>query len=219
MTSPPGGESSDETRPRRPIAVPLTALIVATGLGITAALGGLGDAPEEPPKRLGPGASLDQGQFTTTFVEARSLFQPDPFRGPGKRFLELVMEVTNKGDETTGVGSPSQGKTAGFFFAESLLKMTPEIKNDFGPVVSIPDEGVPSRQLHPGMTSTVVLRYELPQGQRPPKKVQFDVGTFELSEGLLFDPSWTLVTDGEADDAPPKVVAQVILPVGRGGTL
>ncbi|MFF5211663.1 hypothetical protein [Streptosporangium sp. NPDC000396] len=215
MTSPADGAS----RRRRPVAVPVATLVIATGLGITAALGGLGEVPDEPPKQLGPGASLDQGQFMTTFVESRSLFKPDPFGGAGKRFLEIEFKVANKGDETAGVGLPNQGKAPGFSFAKSLLKMTPEIKNDFGPIISVPGDGVPSKQLHPGMTSTVVVRYELPQGQRPPKKVQFDIGTFELSEGFLLDPEWNLVTDGDEDDAPPKVAAQVTLPVRQGGTI
>lgn len=215
MTAPPDGT----TRRRRPVAVPLAALVIATGLGITAALGGFNEAPDEPPKQLGPGASLDQGQFLTKFVESRTAVQQDVYGGESKRFLEVVMEVTNKGGETTGVGSPTQEKTPGSFFAKSLLKMTPEIKSELGPVVSIPDAGTPSSQLQPGMKSTVVVKYELTQGQRPPKKVQFDVGTFELSKGFILTPHWDLVMDGDADDAPPKVVAQVILPVRQGGTL
>ncbi|MET8336774.1 hypothetical protein [Streptosporangium canum] len=215
MTSPPGGETSR----RRPIAVPVAALVIATGLGITAALGGFAEAAEAPPKQLGPGSSLDQGEFTTKFTEARSLFQRDPFDGGGKRFLEIELEVTNKSDETTGVGAPGKGKSPGFMFAQSLLKMDPEIGGDLGPTVSVPDEGVPSRQLHPGMTSTVVVRYELPAGDRPPKKIKLDVGVFEEPETFNIDLGWVLVKDGDADDAPPKVAAQVTLPVNQGGTL
>ncbi|MDP9863235.1 MULTISPECIES: hypothetical protein [Streptosporangium] len=215
MTSPPGGETSR----RRPIAVPAAALVIATGLGITAALGGFGEAPDEPPKQLGPGSSLDQGEFMTKFVEYRSLFQRDPFGGHGKRFVEIELEITNKSDETTGVGAPRNGKSPGFFFAESLLKMTPEIKSENGPLITIPDEGVPSRQLHPGMTSTVVVRYELPDGDRPPRKIQLDVGTFELTEGFMLGSAWSLVKDGDDPDSPPEVAAQVTLPVKQGGTL
>ncbi|WP_433250956.1 hypothetical protein ACQPYK_05075 [Streptosporangium sp. CA-135522] len=215
MTSSPDGE----TRGRRPVAVPVAALVMAAGLGITAAFGGLGEHPEEPPKQLGPGSNLDQGEFMTTFVESRTALQTDRYGGATKHFLEVVLKVTNKGDETTVVGAPTQGKTPGFSFAKSLLKMTPEIKSESGPTVTVPDEGVPSRQLQPGMTSTVVLRYQLAPGQRPPKKVQFDVGTFELSEGFALAPDWNLVRDGDGTDAPPKVVAQVTLPVKQGGAL
>ncbi|ACZ83914.1 hypothetical protein [Streptosporangium roseum] len=214
MTSPSGGEAGR----RRPIAVPVAALVIATGLGVTAALGGFAEASEEPPTQLGPGSSLDQGEFTTKFVEARSLFQRDTF-GAGKRFLEIELEVTNKSDESTGVGAPPNGKTPGFMFAQSLLKMDPEIKGDAGPTLSVPGEGMPSRQLHPGMTSTVVVRYELPAGDRPPKKIKLDVGVFEEPETFNIDLGWVLARDGDADDAPPKVEAQVTLPVNQGGTL
>ncbi|MBG0813772.1 hypothetical protein [Planomonospora sp. ID82291] len=207
MTSPPGGGTSR----RRPIAVPVTALVLSAALGVTAALGGFSDASNEPPKQLGPGAVVDQKQFLTKFVTTRTVFQPDEYGPGGKRFLEVELEVTNKGDETTGTGSPGP---KGFFFAKGLLAMNPAIASDGGPIVNIADEGVPSRQLHPGMASTVVLRYELPEGQEPPEKVRFDVGTFEFQEQFTVSPgSWTLERDGEADDSPPKVVAQVTLPV------
>ncbi|MEV7005286.1 hypothetical protein [Streptosporangium sp. NPDC051022] len=217
MTSPPGGES---TR-RRPVAVPIAALVAATGLGITAAFGGFSEAPQEPPKQLGPGASLDQGEFTTKFVESRTVFQPDQFGGEGKRFLEVELQVTNKGDETTGVGFPRYGKTSGVFFAASLLKMTPAIADESGPTVSVPGRSVPSRQLHPDLPATVVLRYELEPRQHAPKQVQYDVGTFEFSAGAIKNVKrdWLLVKDGDEADSPPKVVAQVTLPVRQAGNL
>ncbi|GAA4230560.1 hypothetical protein FHR32_003614 [Streptosporangium album] len=212
MTSPPGGE----TRPRRPVAVPIAALFAATGLGVVAALGGFGKAPEEPPKQLGPGASLDQGEFMTTFVESRTTAEPGSFGGPSKRFLEVVLKVVNKGDETTGVGSPWDQKNRGRLFGAGLLKLTPEIKTPYGPTASIVDQGVPSTQLHPGITSTVVVRYELPERQRPPRQVKLDVGTFEYNKGFTQDLGWLPVQ--KDDDGPPAVAAQVTLPVRQKGT-
>ncbi|MGV9532292.1 hypothetical protein ACWDR9_01325 [Streptosporangium sandarakinum] len=209
MTSPPGGAA---TRRRRPVAVPVAALVAAAGLGITAALGGLDEAPDDPPRRLGPGAVLDQGEFTTRFVESRATTRPGRYGGPDKRYLEIVFQVTNKGDETTGVGAPGQGGKPGYFFAGSLLRMTPEIRNDFGPDVFVQADGVPGKQLHPGMESTVVVRYELPEGRRPPGQVRLDVGTFEHPEGFTQEIGWLLAKD---DDGPPVVAAQVTLPVRR----
>ncbi|GAA3122080.1 hypothetical protein GCM10010466_11270 [Planomonospora alba] len=210
MTSPSGGG----TRRRRPIAVPLTALVLAAGLGATAALGGFADAPDTPPRRLGPGATVDQKQFLTKFTAARTVFRPDGHGSGGRRFLEVELQVTNRGDATTGTGSPGQD---GAFFARGLLAMTPAIASEGGPAVDIPDEGVPSRQLHPGMTSTVVLRYELPEGQAPPEQVRYDVGSFAFQEqATIAEGTWVLERDGRAEGAPPKVVAQVTLPVERG---
>ncbi|GGL23393.1 hypothetical protein GCM10014719_26450 [Planomonospora parontospora subsp. antibiotica] len=194
--------------------MPVTVLVLSAGLGVTAALGGFSDAPKEPPKQLGPGAVVDQKQFLTKFVTSRTVFQADEYGPGGKRFLEVELEVTNKGGETTGTGSPGP---KGLLFAKGLLAMSPAIAPEGGPIVSVADEGVPSRQLHPGMASTVVLRYELPEGQEPPEKVRFDVGTFErLEQFTIIAGSWVLEEDGEADGSPPKVVAQVTLPVERG---
>ncbi|MEV8634441.1 hypothetical protein AB0395_22570 [Streptosporangium sp. NPDC051023] len=212
MTSPPGGEN----RRRRPVAVPIAALVVATGLGVTAAFGGLAEAPKEPPKQLGPGASLNQGEFTTKFVESRTVFQADPFGGTGKRFLELVMEVTNTGEETAQVGFPWYEKKEGLSFGAGLLKMTPEIKSPYGPLTSVSGDSVPGRQLHPGVTSTVVVRYELTGGQHPPKQVKLDVGTFEFNEGFTQNFGWVLVKDDP--EGPPTVAAQVTLPVRQKET-
>ncbi|MER7211730.1 hypothetical protein [Streptosporangium sp. NPDC000239] len=209
MTSPSGGES---TR-RRPVAVPVAALVVATGLGVTAAFGGLAEAPKEPPKQLGPGATVDQGEFTTTFVESRTAFQPDEYGGEGKRFLEVVMKVTNKGEKTTTVGSPWSGTQRGLLFGAGLLKVTPELKTPYGPLTSVAAEGVPSQQLHPGVPSTVVIKYQLTDGQRAPQQVKLDVGTFEFNEGFSHELGWVLVS--EDPKGPPTVAAQVTLPVQR----
>ncbi|MFD0887608.1 hypothetical protein ACFQ08_23965 [Streptosporangium algeriense] len=187
--------------------------MVATGLGVTAALGGLAEAPEEPPKQLGPGATFDQGEFATTFVESRTVLQPDEYGGESKHFLEIVMKVTNKGEETTKVGSPWYGTQKGLLFGAGLLKVTPEIKTPYGPMSSVAAEGVPSQQLHPGVPSTVVVRYQLANGQRIPQQVKVDVGTFEFNEGFSHELGWLLVS--KEPSGPPTVAAQVTLPVQR----
>ncbi|MFC7590337.1 hypothetical protein ACFQYP_46555 [Nonomuraea antimicrobica] len=72
MTEPTGGSTD---RPRRPVVVPAIALVAATALGITALLGGLSEATEEPDP-LGQGAVLDQGLYSTKFVESRVKVEP-----------------------------------------------------------------------------------------------------------------------------------------------
>ncbi|MBG0827579.1 hypothetical protein HS041_07360 [Planomonospora sp. ID67723] len=212
MTSPSGG-----TRRRRAVAVPLTALVIAAALGTVAALGGFAEAPKESPRRLGPGGVVDQKLFLTRFLASRTVFQPGRYGGAGKRFLEIEIEVTNKGRRTEEVGSPGE---KGLLYGKSLLRVTPALGEDSAPVSAILDEGVPSRQLHPGTTSTVVFRYELPRGLRPPEEVRLDVGTFDPSPESFTgaDLGLVLETDGKAAGAPPKVAAQVVLPVERKGT-
>jgi hypothetical protein len=200
--------------------VPLAVLVVVTGLGVVTAFGGLSDAPDKPPKQLGPGGSLDQEQFLTKFVESRSIVEPGMFGAPGKRSVEIEMEVTNKGDATTRVGLPNEKGSDSPFFAGSLLKLTPEIKSEYGPAASASAEGVESKQLQPGMATRVVIKYELPDGQRAPEQVRMDVGTFELAEGIILVPGWHLATEDDGADSarpPLTVAAQVTLPVQPRG--
>ncbi|MER6825695.1 hypothetical protein ABT352_06885 [Streptosporangium sp. NPDC000563] len=216
MTAPPEGPTG-----RRPIAVPLAALVTVTGLAVTTVLGGFATAPEKPPKRLGQGSTVDQEQFTTTFVGSRTVSEPGLFGGPAKRLLEIELLVVNKGEETAGTGVPYQEGHGGGSFGTSLLKVSPEIKGKYGASVFTPTGGGESSQLHPALPTSVVVRYELEDGQRPPRQLTIDVGTYEWREGITLAPGWFLVTkDGEGDEGgeKPVVTAQVTLPVMPGGT-
>ncbi|MEU4536707.1 hypothetical protein AB0G15_17745 [Streptosporangium sp. NPDC023825] len=203
---------------RRPIAVPLVALVTAAGLGVTAALGGFATAPDKPPKRLGQGSTVDQEQFTTTFVGSRTLSEPGLFGGPAKRFLEIELRVVNKGDETAITGLLYEGTLAGGSLGTSLLKITPAIKGKYGASVFSPTGGGESTQLHPALPTSVVVRYELEDRQRAPKQLTIDVGKYEWREGITLAPGWFLVTENDAGKEKPVVTAQVTLPVVPKGT-
>jgi hypothetical protein len=218
VMTPAPGDGASGTRRRRPIAVPLAVLVVAGGLGTVMALGGLGDAPDAPPRQLGPGASLNQERFLTTFVGSRSMVEPGTFGAPGRRFVEIEMEVTNKGDETALIGLPNSGGGDSPFFAGSLLKLTPEIRSEYGPKVSAPAGDAESTQLQPGMATRVVIKYELPDGEQAPEQVRMDIGTFEFAEGVTLVPGWHLVRKTGDAGSPPTVAAQVTLPVQPKGT-
>ncbi|MEU4404177.1 hypothetical protein AB0F88_06610 [Streptosporangium sp. NPDC023963] len=203
---------------RRPIAVPLVALVTAAGLGVTAAVGGFATAPDKPPKRLGQGSTVDQEQFTTTFVGSRTLSEPGLFGGPAKRFLEIELRVVNKGDETAITGLLYEGTLAGGSLGTSLLKITPAIKGKYGASVFSPTGGGESTQLHPALPTSVVVRYELEDRQRAPKQLTIDVGKYEWREGITLAPGWFLVTENDAGKEKPVVTAQVTLPVVPKGT-
>ncbi|WP_329426227.1 hypothetical protein OG339_39110 [Streptosporangium sp. NBC_01495] len=209
MTAPPEGPTR-----RRPIAVPLAALVTAAGLGVTAALGGFATAPDTPPKRLGQGSTVDQEQFTTTFVGSRTTSEPGLFGSPAKRFLEIEFRVLNKGDETADMGLPYEGgPPGGGSFGASLLKITPAIKGKYGASVFTPTGGGESSQLHPALPTSVVVRYELEGRQRPPKQLTIDVGKYEWNEGITLAPGWFVVTKDDGGKEKPVVAAQVTLPV------
>ncbi|MGW0807611.1 hypothetical protein [Nonomuraea sp. NPDC002799] len=218
MTEPTGGS---ENRPRRPVAVPVVALVAITAVGITALLGGLNEATV-PPDPLSQGAVIDQGLYSTKFVESRvtvdrgsSQFEED------KRFVELIFEVTNKGDETLSVGLPAEKPEQAYVstsFASSLVRITPAFGKDAGPFAFARVKGGESRQLHPGVTSQVVLRYLLKDDQQPPDKVSFDVATFEERPDFGSKiPRWQMIAE-EAGERSflPEVKARVTLQVKKG---
>ncbi|GAA2995909.1 hypothetical protein [Streptosporangium longisporum] len=216
MTASPEDPPEGPTRRRRPVAVPLAALTAASCLAIVAALGGLATAPDRPPKRLGPGATLDQEQFSTRFVESRTVSEPGAFGGPAKRLLEIEFEVVNKGEETASMGLPYSGGPGGPSFGSSLLAITPRLGGTYGPSVSGP--GGEGGQLHPALPARVVVAYELTEGQQAPRELTIDVGRYEFREGITLTPGWHLVTKGEGKKQRPVTAARVTLPVVPKGT-
>ncbi|GAA0947312.1 hypothetical protein [Nonomuraea longicatena] len=214
MTAPSG----EHDRPKRPVVVPVIGLVLATAAGVTALLGGLNEVPDAPPQ-LAKGAVLDQGQFKTRFVDAVVSTQraPQPAE-PDRRFLEVTFDVTNQGERTAAVGIPPQRPESAFSgttFAGSLVKITPGFAPESGPFVFALSEGVESRQLHPGVATTVVLRYRLEPEVKVPDKIVFDVAGFEYTAGFQ-DPdlNWRMVSTEEAENTfVPEVKAQVTLPV------
>ncbi|MEV0597055.1 hypothetical protein [Nonomuraea cavernae] len=217
MTEPSGGHDG----PRRPVVVPALALVAVTIIGVTALLGGLEEASEAPPQ-LTSGAVLDQGLYSTRFVESRVRVQPaESTFAEEKRFLELVFDVTNLGDETTPIGlPPSEPKLAATssFFAGSLVKIAPTFPEDAGPFVFALNKDDETRQLHPGVTTKVIVRYELKDTEQPPEKVTLDVAAFEYEAGFQ-DPTerWSMISEEVGGELVPEIKARVTLPV-RDGT-
>lgn len=216
MTSSPNG-----ARRRRPVLVPVASALAVVGIGVTAALGGFKEAPEKPPPTVAPGDVIDQGQFHTQFIKAIDTTEKDDF-GTGKRYLELVLKVTNMGKETASVGvMPEPGKEfrQSTTFASSLLRTRPEIKSKYGAEVSVLSLGVESHQLHPGITTTVVVKYELEPTATAPPEISLDVGSFVYEELGLRDQThyWWLTGQYEDDDGPylPDVAARITLPVRK----
>ncbi|MCG5216946.1 hypothetical protein [Streptosporangium sp. KLBMP 9127] len=217
MTSPPGGGS----RKKRPVLVPVVAVLLATGMGATAVLGGLDQVPDPPPKQLGAGQFLDQGLYRTQFVGAKSYVTPsDSEYVDDKRFLDLEFKVINLGQDTDVVGGPSDPARPSVWsaFANSVLRTTPPVKGKYGADTFVFDRGVRSKQLHPGITSTVVVRYQLELNAEVPEKLTLDVGGHEYVAGFN-DPSskWQLLSKEVNDKYIPVTVAKVTLPVRKEG--
>ncbi|MFG1941547.1 hypothetical protein [Nonomuraea sp. NPDC048826] len=218
MTEPSGGPS----RPKRPVAVPVAGLLIVTVVGIVALLGGLEEV-DVPPKPLSQGAVLDQGLYSTKFAEARvTVEKGQQTWEEDKRFVEMVFEVTNRGDETTNVGMPPAKPdqlSLGYGFAGSLLKISPAIKEGKGPFVFALSSEDQTSQLHPGLTTKVIVRFRLDPGEQPPEQVTLDVASFEYAPGFQDETvRWQMVSEPAGEKFVPTVQARVTLPVKAGGT-
>ncbi|NAS25397.1 hypothetical protein GT755_27400 [Herbidospora sp. NEAU-GS84] len=205
---------------RRPVLVPVVALLSVSGLGVTAGTGGLDTEPDSPPKQYQAGATIDQKLFKTQFVKAVDVAEGD------RHAVELVLKVTNEGDTTESVGAMATGPKVSRHgrLGSTILKTTPPLgKPDSYPEIGVWSHGVRSFQLHPGITHTVVIRYDLPEGATPPEKVTVDVGGFVEEPVSRRDPRelWQVEPDkdlptGAGDEMAliePKVIAQVTLPI------
>ncbi len=196
------------------------ALISVSGLGATAGFGGLSAAAQDPPPKIAPGAAVDQTLFRTEFIKAVDKTEN------GERVVELVLKVRNMGEETKNVGvvpEPGPKVNRHGSFATSLLKVTPPLKSGNPPEVYVLAYGVRSHQLQPGITHTVVVRYDLERGTAPPPEITLDVGGFVLATVSRRDqrelwqvaPKKELPQGAGQEDDPiePAVIAQVTLPV------
>jgi hypothetical protein len=169
---------------------------------------------------VSPGDTIDQGKFRTQFIKAIDTTEKGDF-GTDKRYLELVLKVTNMGKETASVGViPDGGKFSPFgSFAGSLLRTRPEIKTKYGPQISVLSLGVESHQLQPGITTTVVVKYELEPTATAPPEISLDVGSFVYEQlGLLNQGhDWMLAGAYKDDKGPfePEVATQITLPVRK----
>ncbi|TMR88388.1 hypothetical protein [Nonomuraea basaltis] len=219
MTEPSG--DSTET-PRRPVVVPAVSLVALTAVGITALLGGLNETPDAP-EPLSLNVVVDQGRFSTKFIGSRVTVEKGEFDfDEDKRFVELVMDVTNKGDETAPVGLPPQKFEQAHVsdsFAGSMVKITPAFPKEAGPFVFARAKGGETRQLHPGVTTQVIVRYRLKENEQPPEKIVVDLAKYEYEPDFLSDvPRWKMVTDEVGDKFVAEIEYRVTMPVEKGDT-
>ncbi|MFC4590669.1 hypothetical protein [Sphaerisporangium corydalis] len=221
MTSTPSGG-----RPRRrPVLIPVLVVLAAATVGVSAAAGGLKEAPEKPPEQAGKGAEIDQGRMVTRFDDAVvRLGGKDGIGVSDRRYLQLVLKVTNK-SEITLLAQMMDDALVGVRADGKPLDDPASTNVTGGPRVVAVSGGHSYGQMHPGVPATVVLAYELPEGKPPPKSVQIDAGMYAWAESFFYKThEWRLVTTPVAPTAEdrahgrqfhysPIVVAQVTLPV------
>jgi hypothetical protein len=210
----------------------VSAVVVATGSIVVAALGGFTEAPEKPPPSVRVGEEIDQDLFRTTVVDAvvRTVPQSGSTLGNAggeQTVLDVTLKVFNNAtssvptlylDRSLLRIAPPQGPA----LVEALpgpgaeANATPSPRSS-GPVwrheIFVPASGVNSRLLPPRLTSTVVVRFPVRDGLTPPERLTIDFGEYELYEDWLTKRTRPeLVTDHELKKV---VAARVTVPVKR----
>ncbi|MDH2426960.1 hypothetical protein [Sphaerisporangium sp. TRM90804] len=215
-------------RRRRAVLVPVLAVLAAVALGAGAAFGGLEEAPKEQPRRLGKGATLDQGQMSTRFVDAVVRPGGEGAPGvPGKRYLQLHLRVTNQDSRTISAQAMDRAlptvRTDGKVFKTLQDSRTVGVSPHI--VVKDADPDHYYSQLPPGVPTDVILSFEMPPGRAAPKTVQIDAVSFEWRESFFWRThSWSVVSEPAPQPAAgpganaaatryvPVVAARVELP-------
>ncbi|GAA3843040.1 hypothetical protein GCM10022226_77430 [Sphaerisporangium flaviroseum] len=204
--------------------IPVLAVLAAVSVGVSAAFGGLEEAPDEP-EQLTKGAEFDQGQVLTRFEDAVvGRAGNDGLGVPGRRYLQIIMKVTNQSDRT--VSAYLMDRALPTVWADQKKIKAKDAPITSGPRIVVSSSGRSTySQLHPGVTSTVIMAFEMRPGQQPPKSVQIDAGTFEWTKTFVSQTyEWYQVTEtappteedrkkGRTSQSRPKVAAQVRLPV------
>ncbi len=231
------------SRRRRPVLVSVSALVIATGTVVVAALGGFAAVPEDPPPVVKAGEEIDQDLFRTTVVDAVVRTIPDDDGGASGAGgagdtgdtgdAETVLDLTLKVFNNATASVPAA------YLEKSLLRIVPpegpplvapaprasgagasatpsptRSEPAWGHATFIPADGPDGRLLPPQLTSTVVLRFPVRDGLTPPERITIDLGEYELYEDWFTRRTRPeLVTD---DDGGNVVKARVILSVKRG---
>ncbi|GII67297.1 hypothetical protein Skr01_73820 [Sphaerisporangium krabiense] len=208
---------------RRAILVPLVAVLAAATLGVSAAFGGLEEAPDKPLPQLGKGASFDQGQVKTVFEDA--VIRPGRIGlgVVGKRYLQLVLKVTNQTDDT--ISAQAMDHALPTVRTDTKVIKPSGDPGDFGPRIVVIAGDQTYGQLHPGVPETVVMSFELAAGAPFPKTVRIDAGRVEWHEFFSSKThAWVPVTEegpptpqdrkaGRRSSQVPAVAARVAMPV------
>ncbi|MEV6982500.1 hypothetical protein AB0M95_14735 [Sphaerisporangium sp. NPDC051017] len=208
---------------RRPILVPVLAVLAAAAIGVSAAFGGLEDAPEPKAEQLGKGATFDQGKMKTVFEDAVVRPGRIGLGVPDKRYLQLILKVTNQSKSTI----QAEGMTTALIVvrADGKTIMPASDPGDRGPRVVVIAGDKAYYQLHPDVPETVVMSFELPDAAPTPKTVQIDAGTYEWYESFFSKThEWMPVIElgpptaedrkrGRRESSLPVVGAKITMPV------
>lgn len=188
-------------RSRRGLLV--TAIVVAVAgvlVGVSWITGGLRSASATPPKRVSPGATVDQGRFSAQVLSAQTQTMKVGLDLKPSQALVVRVRVTNIGKDTAGLDRE-------FGYAEGVL-LEPKPFRRPDDARSDPATGVLTA-LPPRLSKDIDLIWKWPG--TPPRQVTLDL--HQWTYRLQFD------RGGYYWDTGPDhaIVSIVTVPVRQGG--
>lgn len=206
------------------VLLPILAVLVAGVLAAGAFLGGFRQAPPSEPESLGRGAEVDQGRMRTKFLDA--VVRAGGHDGIGisdKRYLEIVLDVTNQSDRT--ISAYTMDTALPTVLADGKAIKPKDPSRGLGPRYVVSTPGHAYSQLHPGVPAKVIIVFELGENEPAPKTVRIAAATYEWRETFFSQThEWIRVMapkppsaqdtakEGSRPDEP-LIIAEVDMPV------
>ena len=142
---------------------------------------------------------------------------------PDKRYLEIVLDVTNQSDRT--ISAYTLDTALPTVLADGKVIKPKDPSQGLGPRYVVSTPGHAYSQLHPGVPAKVIIVFELGENEPAPKAVRIAAGLYEWRETFFSEThEWTRVyrpkppsaqdaADGGQSLGESLIVAEVGMPV------
>lgn len=193
---------TDHPPHRRLLVTAVVMGVVAVLVAVIGLLGGLGTRSGDP-RRVGPGATVDQGLFRVQVLDARAgRITPSSFE-PARNVLIARLRVTDLGDRSWGVSTFLNGVVA---------EPKPGHQVSADPMGSMGEIGnADTTEIHPRLPVVVEALWPLPDGTAP-RSVTIALRQWHYGQSFTSDTfDWTV---GKAS----RLAARAVLPVRTGAT-
>jgi hypothetical protein len=194
-------DSGATTRRKWPVVLAISAAL-AILLAVAGVFGGLREQ-DSGPQQARPGATVGQGVFDVQVLDVRAGHMKLHEFDPAANLLIARMRVTNRGDQSYGVGSFVHGIAAepkpGTYAEADVMRSEGDIN------------GEETSSIHPRLPVIVQVVWALGNAAAPPE-VTVALRTWEYGQSFTTDTLYWSVTKQS------PITAKVSLPVRQGAT-
>jgi len=199
--------------------------IVAIVVALTAAFGGFQTAKQPPPKRYAPGQVIDQTLFHTQIM--RAYVAQASTQKPGIPALHVILRVVNESERpvyrdpliTLGAGSGSPDLWKAWQRSPSMLVYADGKSRQFLSAEVRRPSGTDTFDVQPQIPAIVDTEWLMYRYHEKPGNIQVSVTGFKKVDRTFYDIPryWDFIPqpakNGNTDDAKPKMIATVHLPL------